>query len=268
MLFIKGLIVGIGKIIPGVSGAVLAINFKVYERLLTSITTFFNNPKENIKFLLIFGSGVLLSIVLGSNIILYLLNNYHFITMMFFIGLIIGGTYSFAKDIKFNNQIITIIILIIILMLWISLNNFNNIYVMKNTFNDNIIFFIGGIIEAFASIVPGISATSLFMVIGIYNHILTMISLFFNFNYVINNINLYISYGVGMLLSFIFTIYLLNYALKKYRNLSYSIIFALSIASILFLIIITFRIEITIIEIIIGIMLLVVGLLLSCILDK
>ena len=32
MLFIKGFIVGIGKIIPGVSGAMLAINFKIYEK--------------------------------------------------------------------------------------------------------------------------------------------------------------------------------------------------------------------------------------------
>ena len=37
MLFIKSFLIGIGKIIPGVSGAILAINFNVYERLLDSL---------------------------------------------------------------------------------------------------------------------------------------------------------------------------------------------------------------------------------------
>ena len=158
--------------------------------------------------------------------------------------------------------------LIIILLLYMSLNSFNNIYTLKHNFTDNIIFFIGGIIEVFASIVPGISATSLFMMIGIYNHILKIVSSLFNYSYVINNINLYISYGLGMFISFIVNIYLIDYCLKKYHNLTYNIIFALSLSSIIFLIIITFRLNITIIEFILGIMLLIIGLLLSCILDK
>ena len=268
MLFIKGFIVGIGKIIPGVSGAMLAINFKVYERLLDSITNFWNNPKENIKFLIIFCSGLLLSIVLCSNIMLYLFNNYKFITMMFFIGLIIGGTYNFSQTIKFSRYSIISMLFITVIVLFISLNSFNNSYIFKNSFIDNIIFFIGGIIEIFASIVPGISATSLFMMIGIYNHILKMISSIFNFNYVIKNIDIYLSYGIGMFLSFIIGVHLIDYLLKKYHNQSYHIILSLSIASIIFLLVMTFKIKITIIEFIIGIMLLVLGLLLSCILDK
>ena len=53
LLFLKGFIIGIGKIIPGVSGALLAINFHVYERLINAITHFFDGKKENFKFLLI-----------------------------------------------------------------------------------------------------------------------------------------------------------------------------------------------------------------------
>ena len=106
------------------------------------------------------------------------------------------------------------------------------------------------------------------MMMGIYDHILKMISLIFNFYYVSNNINLYLSYGLGMLLSFIINIYLINYLLKKYRNISYMAILSLSLGSIIFLIVMTFSIKIEIIEFIIGIMLLVIGLLISCILDK
>ena len=39
-LFIKGLIVGLGKIIPGVSGSLLAISLNVYDRAILAITNF------------------------------------------------------------------------------------------------------------------------------------------------------------------------------------------------------------------------------------
>ena len=102
MLFIKGLVIGIGKIIPGVSGALLAVNFNLYEKAISSVVNFFDDWKNNLKFLIILGSGILLAIILGSKIVMYLLNNYKFITMMFFIGLISGGTYNFGVNIKYN----------------------------------------------------------------------------------------------------------------------------------------------------------------------
>ena len=262
MLFIKSFLIGIGKIIPGVSGAILAINFNVYERLLDSLTNFFSNPKENIKFLLIFSLGVLLAIILGSNIILYLLKNYKFITMMFFLGLILGGTYNFSKSIKFNYKSIILMIIIISLFLLISSFNIN----INN--KSNIIFFIGGIIEILASIVPGISATSILMMLGIYNDIIKMISKLFDYNYIVNNFNIYFSYGLGMFISLIINIYLVNYLIKKYKNESYIVILSLTIISIIFLIKLILKIKINLLTFIIGIMTLIIGLLLSCILDK
>ena len=106
------------------------------------------------------------------------------------------------------------------------------------------------------------------MMIGIYNHILKMLSLIFNYHYVIDNLNLYLSYGVGMFITFILSTKLISYLLKKYPTIVHSVILGLSISSIIFLLINTFKIPITIIEFILGIMTLIIGLLISCILDK
>lgn len=265
ILFLKGFIIGIGKIIPGVSGALLAINFNIYEKALESVTNFFNDWKTNLKFILIFGLGVISAIVLFSGIVLYLIENYCFLTMMFFIGLIFGGTYSFSKEIRYNYKNIIMIILIIILLSIISLGNFNNDYQFKGNFMDNIVFFVGGIIEIFSSIVPGISGTAILMIIGIYNDILLLMSSVFNFSYVIDNISLYISYGLGMFISFIVSSYLINYLIKRYKNMTYSVILGLCISSIILLLILTFENSFTILEFIMGIMLLVIGLLVSSI---
>ena len=181
LLFVKSFIVGIGKIIPGVSGAMLAINFGIYEKLLDSLTNFFSNWKDNLKLIITFCMGLFLAIILCSGIVLYLLNNYKFITMMFFLGLIIGGTYNFSKNIRYNIKNILLISIIIISFLVLSIYD----YIFYNSFKNSMMFFLGGFIEIFASIVPGISGTSLLMMIGIYDDVLNMISSILDYGYVI-----------------------------------------------------------------------------------
>jgi len=268
LLFIKGFVVGLAKIIPGVSGAMIAIYLNLYEKILDSITNFFSNWKNNLKFIITFGLGVLLAIIIGSKIILYLFSNYKFITIMFFIGLIFGGTYNFSKKIKYNYKNIILILFLILLFLIFSFTKFTTTYTLKYNFIDNIIFFIGGIIDIFASLVPGISGTSILMSIGIYDNILTLISRVLDITYVLTNLNLYISYTLGMFLSFIINAYLINYFLKKYKNITYSIILGLSLSSILFLIVTLFKSNFNLIELISGVILLIIGMLISTILDK
>ena len=43
MLLIKGFIMGIGNIIPGVSGGTLALTLGIYERFIEAISHFFDN---------------------------------------------------------------------------------------------------------------------------------------------------------------------------------------------------------------------------------
>ena len=268
ILFVKGFIIGIGKIIPGVSGALLAINFKVYERAIEAVVNFFDDWKKNLLFIIELCSGIILSIVLCSNGIMYLLNNYRFITMMFFVGLICGGTYNYATGIKYNCRDLLFMILLIVMLFIISYGNIFNSYEITHEFMDNVVFFIGGVIEVMASIIPGISGTAIHLILGIYDSILMMISKIFDFQYVIMNINLYISYGIGMMVSFIICMIGINYLLKRYPVIFSKIILGLCIYSILMLVIFTFSLKITILNFVLGIMLLIVGLLIGCLLDK
>ena len=109
-LFLMGFLIGIGKIIPGVSGAMIAVSFGIYDKLINAVTNFFDDKKNNFKYLLLVGSGILLSIVFFSNIIKYLIDSYCLIIMMLFVGLIVGGTYSFSKNIKYSLKNILVII--------------------------------------------------------------------------------------------------------------------------------------------------------------
>lgn len=263
ILFIKGVIIGIAKIIPGLSGAMLAVSFSIYDKLIYSITGFFDDVKNNFKFLLVVGSGILVSIVFFSNIVSYLMKNYYFMTMMLFVGFIVGGTFDFSKNNKYNFKNIFIILMIIVLMIFISLFKSNNDYIIQGNFLDYLVFFIGGVIEIFSSIVPGISGTAIFMLMGIYDNILFLFGNIFNFSFVMDNIMIYISYGMGMGFSFVIFSIIIAYLLKKYRNIFDTIILGFCISSIILLIMMTFSVKFSIFELFIGIFLFFFGVLIS-----
>ena len=49
--FFKGILIGAGAILPGISSGVLCVIFGIYENLLNCVLNFFKNIRENFKFL-------------------------------------------------------------------------------------------------------------------------------------------------------------------------------------------------------------------------
>ena len=67
--FLKGIIIGIGGIAPGLSGSVMLVIFGLYDKTISAIGNLFKDIKNNVKFLfpLLMGFGV--GILLFSKII-------------------------------------------------------------------------------------------------------------------------------------------------------------------------------------------------------
>lgn len=267
-LLIKGFIVGIAKVIPGVSGAMVAVSFSLYDKLIDSIVNFFNAPKDNFKFLFKFFIGVFLAIVCFSNVIGYFINNYYVVTMMFFIGLITSSTYTYSFNINYSVKNILIILLVIFLMVYLSIMNTSFDYVFNGGIFDYFIYFLGGVIEVISSIIPGISGTAILMLIGIYDNILVLLSNMLSISYIIDNIFIYISYGLGLVISFLGISKFISYLIKKHRNLFDVIVLGLSISSIILLIIMTFKNGFMLMEMAMGIILFFFGVLISFLAPK
>ena len=103
VLFFKGILVGVGKIIPGVSGAIIAILLGIYEEGLKKINSLFKDFKNSLKFLFPIGLGVLTSTFFFSKIIVNSLNKYYLPTMLLFCGLIFGNLSENKIIINKNN---------------------------------------------------------------------------------------------------------------------------------------------------------------------
>ena len=236
ILLLKGFAVGLGKIIPGVSGALIAIMMKVYEPILNSFVNLKKDFWNHSKFLASIGIGLILAIILGSNIMLYILNNYRLPAIFLFIGIILSGTISLFKEVKnstLNDKLVSGII--IILMLFLSFIKFNNIYNSNNLIINFILYFISGIFDAIASIVPGISGTAILMSIGTYNTILTSLGTMLDVSMLSTNILVLIPFFLGILVGAYYVSKFITYVLRKHRIKSYFCIIGFSFISILIL---------------------------------
>ena len=60
---LKGLIIGGTMLVPGVSGGSMAMILGIYDRLISSVSSFMKNKKENLVFLVIFSLGGILGIL-------------------------------------------------------------------------------------------------------------------------------------------------------------------------------------------------------------
>lgn len=256
---LKGFIIGIGKIIPGVSGAILAISMGVYDKSIYYINNFKDNKKESIKYLLPLGIGIIISIIFFSKLINYLLDKYYIITMLFFIGLIIGTVPSITKEI--NKKDYYLIIISFIIFLSLSLLGVKNTYIIKGNIIDIVIFIISGFIEAIGTVVPGVSSTALLMTIGTYKIIISSIAN-------ITNLKIIVPFIIGTILGLLIIVKIIGYLFKKYHNKEYSVILGLLLSTIVVMIIDTFKYQTSILNIFIGIILMIIGIYISSIFEK
>lgn len=232
---IKGIIVGVAKIIPGLSGAVLMISFNLYDRAIEAITNFFSHPKKNFLFLFNLGIGVVIGIVLFSKIIHFFITRYYLYTTSFFIGLIIGGMPVVCRNIEKRKSSLFIVVLSFLLMSFLSFQSIDYTYVLKNTYFDFFVFFLAGILEAVGTILPGISSTALLMLMGVYHHYILILSHVFNLGLLKDTLYFLIPFSLGMFLGIIGFALLIHYLFLSYRNQTFSFILGISFSTIFLL---------------------------------
>lgn len=263
-LFLIGILIGTAMIIPGVSGAVIAVIFGVYEKMIYSLTNLFKNFKKNFLFLFILGLGILLGAIWFSNIMLVLYNKHEVITKFSFIGLILGGVPFLFKEIKQkkdNINYFAIIITFIFSFILIILSK--NVFKIELGDNTNFLsYFIGGIIYSIGKVIPGISGSFFLILIGMYEYVL---SVFSNpIIYGLGSLNKLIPFIFGLILGVIVLLKLINYLLKNHFGLVYSIIIGFVIGSIP-LLLPSFIIDI---NMIIGIFIMIISFIFSYMLTK
>lgn len=264
LLTLKGMIIGIANIIPGVSGGTLMIILGLYEEVIDTISHFFKNFKKNLKFIIPLAIGMVLSILLLSKVISVCLDKYPFPTVLFFVGLILGGIpllWNKAKAAKgkLSNWLVFGITFAIVLAFAflksgdyvVSLNNLNLF--------GYIYLFIVGIISAATMVIPGISGSFVLMLLGYYEPIVNTIKDLTNFSLLGHNLLILIPFGLGIIIGIVLIAKLIEYLLHRYPVKTYYGVLGFVIASLVAIIKPILITTPSIIEIVIAVILIITG---------
>ncbi len=261
LLFLKGVVLGLSFILPGISGGVLAISFGIYDKLINAISHFFDNFKENIKFLFILGSGIFISVILSILLLDKLFEKFPVAAILLFLGLILGGFPGLFKKVKGTLNISNFLLLsfgIVSILILTTLSSASTV-VLDNGLIQNIKLFFVGFLSAATIVIPGISGSFLLVAIGYYKPILSIISEIIKFNDLFNNIVIMIPFGLGMVIGGFIIVKVIEYLLKKYEIKTYYFIIGIVFSSVIEVIISIFGYKIDLYQLIVGFLLLVMG---------
>ena len=263
---------GIANVIPGVSGGTLAVILGVFKDFVVSISNIFKSFKKSVLFLLPIVLGMGVAVVASSKLIETCLNYYPLATILFFVGLILGGVPILFNKIKremksIPNYIIFIIMFSFILLFTFVISGEKNVELVSLTFIDYILLFIVGAAASASMVIPGISGSMVLMTVGYYNSILATVSDIFNFANFWHNVSILIPFGLGVIVGILLIAKLITFLLNKFEVKTYFAIFGFIFSS---LIVIFFKnnINFNIIEFIIGLVLMVGGFLISYFIAK
>ena len=272
ILFIKGFIMGIANVIPGVSGGTLAVILGIFKDFVGSISNIFKSFKKSILFLLPVVLGMGVAVIASSKLIETCLTYYPLATILFFVGLILGGVPILFNKIKGEmksvpNYIIFIIMFAFILLFTFVISGEKNIELVNLTFIDYILLFIVGALASASMGIPGISGSMVLMTVGYYNSILATVSDIFNFANFWHNVSILIPFGLGIVVGILLIAKLITFLLNKFEVKTYFAIFGFIFSS---LIVMFFKnnINFNIIEFIIGLVLMAGGFLISYFIAK
>ncbi len=167
--FLKGIIVGIGGVAPGLSGSVLLIIFGLYRKTLDALGTLLKNFKKNICFLLPLVAGMFVGVLLFSRAIDFFLNYFEMPTRFCFLGLIIGTLPMVWKEVKkegFSRKYVLLILLAAALGFLVFTMNPNLFpQVTDPTVFQSILL---GVAVAATAIIPGVDPAVLLSTLGFY----------------------------------------------------------------------------------------------------
>jgi len=247
----NGIIMGIAEIVPGVSASTATLLLGIYDdflNLLEGVTNFVRDflhfiikritkdkliksfKKINFAYGIQLFIGMVIGIVLFSNIVDYFYENNKTIVQAIFFGIILASIIIPIKVVKKPN-------LTDLLFLIIGFVAFFSVLKMGQVSNaDSIplwLIFIGGTISVSGMVLPGVNSSFVLIPLGVYELILKMVKEFSRLNFTFELITQALVFGSGVAFGLISFVKVLKYAFKNHITKLFSLIAGIMLASLI-----------------------------------
>ena len=213
MRLIHGAIIGLGAVLPGISGGVLCVVFGVYKPIMELLSHPFKAIKKYAKLLIPIVIGIGIGFLAISKLLGFLLTKYPDPSVCLFVGLIAGMMPSLFREAGEKGRskgsfISMAICFAVVLALLLGLNAVH-VTIVPNFWW----YLFCGFCIALSVIAPGMSFSTLLMPLGLYTPLVDGIG---NLDF-----KVILPAGIGALL----TVILLAKAVDSLMNKHYSVVF-------------------------------------------
>ena len=168
LYLIQGALVGIGAILPGVSGGVMCVAFGVYEPMMEMMTHPLSAWRKHARMFIPFVIGWVLGFLLLANAVELLFSAYETVALMLFFGLIGGTLPELLRDSEVrdpNKSWTPFVLSLSLAYLFLHLlENAGNI-VLAPSFGA---YLFCGALWGLSLILPGFTSSSILICLGLY----------------------------------------------------------------------------------------------------
>jgi len=244
--FLKGMVIGIANIIPGVSGGTMMVSMGIYDKLIHCITHLFSEFKKSVLFLLPIAVGMVVAIAASSFGLTYLFDHFPLQTNLLFVGLILGGLPAIWGKVKAESKntrthaghIIAGILFFGIVVGLAALGEVEGNAADLSFGVVNVIKLFGvGVIASATMVIPGVSGSMILMLMGFYHPILNAIKDFFtalaalDMEGILAGCSILIPFGIGVVAGIFGIAKLVEIIFERFPLYAYWAIIGLIISS-------------------------------------
>ena len=220
MNFLKGIVVGLGAIAPGLSGSVLLVIFGLYQKTINAVSTLFKNFIKNVKFLLPLATGILIGVVIFRKIINFFLLTFEMQTRFAFLGFILGSIPLFYKEVRKEGFAKIYYVYIIGAFLFGTFLFGFNRSLFPQVANPNLFqSILIGFVVACSYIVPGIDSAAILSALGIYEIWVKSLA---NLDFTV-----LLPAALGLITGVLIVSYIINKLISRHYTMTFSVIFGL-----------------------------------------
>ena len=267
---LKGMVIGIANVIPGVSGGTMMVAMGIYDKLIHCITHLFSELKKNVLFLAPIALGMVLAIIGSSFTIEKMFEVFPFQTSLLFVGLVVGGLPAMWKNVKgkkieVGHMITCVLFLALVVGMALLGETEGNAADLSFNIVNAVKLFVVGVIAAATMVIPGVSGSMVLLLIGYYNPILSAINGFiraaisFDMPAILTGVGILAPFGIGMVVGIFAIAKLIEIIFEKFPLYAYWGIIGLIVASPFAILAMGSFEAITVISIVTGIVALAVG---------
>jgi putative membrane protein len=238
---LRGMVIGLANVIPGVSGGTMMVSMGIYDKLIYSINHIFKKFKECFTILLPYLIGMAAAILIGSFGLKAAFTNFPLPTNALFIGLILGSLPFILKEMKGETigwQGVLAFVLFFALVVGLKAIEKENVATLTLNVGSVLLMLLLGAICSAAMVIPGVSGSMILKTLGYYEPVVTEAIPGLvkgvtggNWDAVLHNIGILLPFLIGIVCGIFGIAKLIEILMKKWKGRTYCAILGMVIAS-------------------------------------